>query len=108
MADDDKKMMNVDTQIFHELGKLGADQQSIIREMTGIRTDVKERTDSVVKKIDAHLSDDTTRFDRTDAKIEKHGERIKTLENWKLITLWYVLGVVGAIGAAGWFFGVIK
>lgn len=104
-SDEDKKLMNVDTQIFHELGKLGADQQSIIRETTGIRADVKERTDAVLNKVADHLVDDTKRFDKVDVSMDKHSERIKALEYWR----WFVLGIVGAVTAlVGWFGGFFK
>lgn len=108
MADEDKKLMNVDTQIFHELGKLSADQQALIREMSGIRQDVKERTDAIVRKVDNHSVDDTVRFDKVDIKLDKFGDRIKPLENWKLMTLWYVLGLAGAVTAAAWVWDVLR
>lgn len=95
MAEDPETKLNV--QIFHELGKLGADQQSIIREIGNSRVDVKERTDTIVKAVDAHVLDDKLRF-------EKHDGRLSALENWR----WYILGIAAAIGFAGWFFGVLK
>lgn len=91
MADEPKG--SLDVQIFHELGKLGADQQSILREIGNSRVDFKDRTDTIVKAVDIHLADDKNKF-------SEHDGRLKVLENWR----WYILGLAAAIGAVVWLF----
>lgn len=52
----------INIQIFHELGKLSEAQQSVLREMGGIRLDVKERADGIIRELDSHKREDDLRF----------------------------------------------
>lgn len=67
----------------------GAATRELKDSMHEVQESNKADTEKVIKTIQAHMIDDTTRFDR-------HDVRLKNLENWR----WYILGWTAAIAFA--------
>lgn len=62
MADEQNDKPSIYTGIYHELGKISAASDSMIREMTSVRGEIKERTAAIVAKLEEHVKEDDSRF----------------------------------------------
>jgi len=62
MSDETNDKPSIAAGIYHELGKISSASESMIREMTAVRSEIKERTSAIIMKLDDHVREDNIRF----------------------------------------------
>lgn len=75
---------------------LGERVENIIDTQAQVKEDLRNATDEVTRKIDAHIADDNAKHEAGDA-------RVKTLENWRS----RIMGMLVIVGAGLGFLGAI-
>jgi hypothetical protein len=60
---DETERPTVYTGIYHELGKISAASESMIREMVSVKHEIKERTESILNRLEQHSESDDARFE---------------------------------------------
>lgn len=97
MADDINERHPIYTGIYHELGKISSAQESMIREMVGVRNEIKERAGAIVLKLEQHIVEDEQRFEPLEKMHAQFYAVIATVSVfWIVVTtfvvIWYTKG----------------